>query len=278
MALPINFCQYLSPVSSVASDFLYVMKRKCLYLARGREIRRNSLYGFFQTYSRSNMTGTFDQPVSSMPSPLTRYQEKIQNNEITFDRKQQDALAALEKLYHQLSETDNRRSSRKLGVYMWGSVGRGKTFLMDLFYSSLPKGMALRLHFHHFMARLHTKLNLLSGQTDPLKSVAKQLAGECRVLCFDEFFVSDIGDAMLLGGFLEALFDEGVVMVATSNIAIHDLFQKQLQKVRFEPAIALLQKNMQSIHLDGSNDHRYRHQSGNPYLFSCQPCATRAGI
>ena len=217
------------------------------------------------------MSGTFDRPVSSMPSPQTLYQEKIQNNDITFDQKQQDALAALEHLYHQLSEPDSHCASSKLGVYMWGSVGRGKTFLMDLFYSSLPKDMVLRLHFHHFMARLHNKLNLAFGQTDPLKSIAKQLAGECRVLCFDEFFVSDIGDAMLLSGLLDALFDEGVVMVATSNIAINDLFQKQLQKVRFEPAIALLQKNMTSIHLDGSKDHRYRHLSRSPIYFVDDP-------
>ena len=206
-----------------------------------------------------------------MPSPLERYQAKIQKNEITFDHNQQDALAALDHLYHRLSETDNRRSSHKLGVYMWGSVGRGKTFLMDLFYSSLPEGVALRLHFHRFMARLHKELNLSSGQADPLKNIAKQLAGECRVLCFDEFFVSDIGDAMLLRGFLEALFEEGVVMVATSNIAINDLFQTQLQRVRFEPAIVLLQKNMQGIRLDGSSDHRYRHQFHNPIYFVANP-------
>ena len=202
-----------------------------------------------------------------MPSPQTLYQDKIRKNDISFDQKQQSALSALEHLYHQLCEPGNRQSPRKLGVYMWGNVGRGKTFLMDLFYSSLPKSMVLRLHFHHFMKRLHKELNVSYGQIDPLKNVAKQLAGECRVLCFDEFFVSDIGDAMLLSGLLEALFDEGVVMVATSNIAINDLFQNQLQKARFKPAIELLQKNMTSIHLDGSRDHRYRHQSGSPIYF-----------
>ena len=138
---------------------------------------------------------------------------------------------------------------------------------MDLFYGCLPDGMALRLHFHHFMARLHRELNLAFGQKNPLKGIAKRLASECRVLCFDEFFVSDIGDAMLLGGLVEALFEEGVVLVATSNIAIKDLFQNQLQKERFAPAIALLEANLNAIHLSGEEDHRLRHTGFTPIYF-----------
>ncbi|MEP0071175.1 MAG: cell division protein ZapE [Marinomonas sp.] len=200
-----------------------------------------------------------------MPSPLEIYQTKLDQQDVVFDENQQLALLALERVYQEL-QTANRSHDIK-GVYMWGDVGRGKTFLMDLFYSCLPDSVGLRLHFHHFMARLHRELNLSSGQINPLKGIAKRLAAECRVLCFDEFFVSDIGDAMLLGGLTEALFEEGVVLVATSNIAIEDLFQNQLQKQRFEAPIALLQANMESVHLNGLADHRFRHQGSTEIYF-----------
>ncbi|MEP3350086.1 MAG: cell division protein ZapE [Marinomonas sp.] len=195
-------------------------------------------------------------------SPLETYQSKLDQQEVIFDESQQLALLALERIYQQLHEAKSSSmtmSENIKGVYMWGDVSRGKTFLMDLFFSCLPESVGLRLHFHHFMARLHQELNLSFGQVNPLKGIAKKLASECRVLCFDEFFVSDIGDAMLLGGLTEALFEEGVVLVATSNIAIKDLFQNQLQKQRFEAPIALLQTNLESVHLNGQADHRLRH-------------------
>ena len=201
--------------------------------------------------------------------PLQTYQARLEQNEVTFDERQQPALHELERVYQSLlSNLSNGGALESTkGVYLWGDVGRGKTFLMDLFYGCLPDGMALRLHFHHFMARLHRELNLAFGQKNPLKGIAKRLASECRVLCFDEFFVSDIGDAMLLGGLVEALFEEGVVLVATSNIAIKDLFQNQLQKERFAPAIALLEANLNAIHLSGEEDHRLRHTGFTPIYF-----------
>ena len=202
-------------------------------------------------------------------TPLQTYQARLEQNEVTFDERQQPALHELERVYQSLlSNLSNGGALESTkGVYLWGDVGRGKTFLMDLFYGCLPDGMALRLHFHHFMARLHRELNLAFGQKNPLKGIAKRLASECRVLCFDEFFVSDIGDAMLLGGLVEALFEEGVVLVATSNIAIKDLFQNQLQKERFAPAIALLEANLNAIHLSGEEDHRLRHTGFTPIYF-----------
>jgi cell division protein ZapE len=202
-------------------------------------------------------------------SPLSYYQHKLDRHEVSFDVCQQPALYELERVYQSLlsnlSSADGIESIQ--GVYLWGDVGRGKTFLMDLFYDCLPDGVGLRLHFHHFMARLHRELNLAFGQKNPLKGIAKRLASECRVLCFDEFFVSDIGDAMLLGGLIEALFDEGVVLVATSNIAVENLFQNQLQKERFAPAITLLQQNVKSLHLGGEEDHRLRHTGCSPIFF-----------
>ncbi|RNF52636.1 cell division protein ZapE [Marinomonas hwangdonensis] len=204
-----------------------------------------------------------------MSSPLQVYQVRLDRHEVTFDERQQPALRELERVYQLLkSNLSNSDALEPIkGVYLWGDVGRGKTFLMDLFYHCLPEGIALRLHFHHFMARLHRELNLAFGQKNPLKGIAKRLAVECRVLCFDEFFVSDIGDAMLLRGLVEALFEEGVVLVATSNIAVESLFQNQLQKERFSPAIALLQAHLNSIHLSGEEDHRLRHTGFSPIYF-----------
>jgi len=206
--------------------------------------------------------------LSVMTSPLEIYQRKLDQQEVIFDESQQLALLALERVYQQLHEAASTTMSGNIkGVYMWGDVGRGKTFLMDLFFSCLPESVGLRLHFHHFMARLHQELNLSFGQVNPLKGIAKRLAFECRVLCFDEFFVSDIGDAMLLGGLTEALFEEGVVLVATSNIAIEDLFQNQLQKQRFKAPIVLLQRHLESIHLNGQADHRLRHKGSTDIYF-----------
>lgn len=206
-----------------------------------------------------------------MSSPLQRYQARLDGQEVSYDERQQPALHSLERVYQALMSAECNGLSADTkpikGAYLWGDVGRGKTFLMDLFYAGLPEGMGLRLHFHHFMARLHRELNLAYGQKNPLKSIAKRLASECRVLCFDEFFVSDIGDAMLLGGLVEALFDEGVVLVATSNIAVKDLFQNQLQKARFAPAIALLEAHLEVIHLAGDADHRLRHTGFSPIYF-----------
>ena len=134
-------------------------------------------------------------------SPLSSYQHKLDQQDVLFDLHQQPALYELERVYQLLvsnpSSADGVKSIQ--GVYLWGDVGRGKTFLMDLFYDCLPDDVGLRLHFHHFMARLHRELNLAFGQKNPLKGIAKRLASECRVLCFDEFFVSDHGEAMLLG-------------------------------------------------------------------------------
>ena len=206
-----------------------------------------------------------------MSSPLQVYQARLDRHEVTYDELQQPALLELERVFQQLIQSTNRPNEKPLtqikGVYMWGDVGRGKTFLMDLFYECLPQGVGLRLHFHHFMARLHRELNLAFGQKNPLKGIATRLASECSVLCFDEFFVSDIGDAMLLGGLTDALFEEGVVLVATSNIAIENLFQSQLQKARFAPAITRLQANLSELHLGGEKDHRLRHTGFNAIYF-----------
>ena len=144
------------------------------------------------------------------------------------------------------------------GIYLWGGVGRGKTLLMDLFFTSLAVERKKRIHFHRMMNDIHQRLKALGDTRDPLDRIAADIAGEAAVLCFDEFFVSDIGDAMLLGRLLERLFERGVTLVATSNSPPTELYQDGLQRERFLPAIAALEKHTQVIELDGGVDYRLR--------------------
>ncbi len=179
------------------------------------------------------------------------------------DPAQQLAAEYLEQLAHAVKQPVPRRifrqpSAAPKGVYLWGSVGRGKTYLLDLFSEYLPQGYVTRLHFHHFMARVHRELQQLSGHKNPLQEVARQFTQECRIICFDEFFVSDIGDAMILAGLLESFCEAGLIFVATSNTAPTALYKDGLQRQRFEPAISLLCEHLNIIHMDGDTDHRLR--------------------
>ncbi len=144
------------------------------------------------------------------------------------------------------------------GLYLWGGVGRGKTFLMDLFFESLNTPLKKRIHFHRMMHDVHARLRHLGDIEDPLDAVAGQIAQETRVLCFDEFFVSDIGDAMILGRLLSGLFERGVTLVATSNVQPRDLYRDGLQRQQFLPAIALLEQHTDVFHMDGETDYRLR--------------------
>jgi cell division protein ZapE len=144
------------------------------------------------------------------------------------------------------------------GLYIWGGVGRGKTMLMDLFYECLPGDRRLRMHFHRFMRRVHEGLGRWEGTANPLMRVADEFAAEADVLCFDEFFVSDIGDAMILAELLNALFARGVTLVATSNVEPQSLYENGLQRRRFLPAIDLLHAHTEVIHVPAGMDYRLR--------------------
>ena len=144
------------------------------------------------------------------------------------------------------------------GLYLWGGVGRGKTYLMDLFFDCLPFEHKQRTHFHRFMQRVHAELTELSGIANPLHAVADSFARDGNVLCFDEFFVSDIGDAMILAELLDALFERGVTLVATSNVEPGLLYENGLQRRRFLPAIDLIARHMKVFNLDGDIDYRLR--------------------
>jgi cell division protein ZapE len=150
------------------------------------------------------------------------------------------------------------------GLYLWGSVGRGKTFLMDLFAASLPHGVALRRHFHRFMAEVHEQMRELGQRQDPLVDVAAGIAQRCRVLCLDEFLVNDIGDAMILANLFESLFARGVSLVTTSNTAPANLYKDGLQRARFLPAIALIEQQCRVVEMVSAQDWRLRALSQAP--------------
>jgi len=159
-----------------------------------------------------------------------------------------------------LEDILDRRPPRELqrGLYLWGGVGRGKTFLMDLFFHSLPFRGKQRSHFHRFMQAVHEQLGKNADCANPLELIAERMAAKTRVICFDELFVSDIGDAMLLGTLFTNLFARGVTLVATSNVPPEQLYKDGLQRARFMPAIKQLQEHTEAIHLDGDADYRLR--------------------
>lgn len=150
-----------------------------------------------------------------------------------------------------------RSSDQRLkGLYLWGGVGRGKTFLMDLFYEWVPTESKKRLHFHHFMQLVHAQLHEFEGQINPLREIARVFREDALLLCFDEFFVEDIGDAMILAELLDELFDEGLVLVATSNTHPSNLYEEGLQRSRFMPAIQLIEANTVVHEIGGAHDYR----------------------
>lgn len=150
------------------------------------------------------------------------------------------------------------------GLYLWGGVGRGKTFLIDLFFDTLPIAGKQRTHFHRFMREVHERLRAHAGQRDPLAAIAREWGARLRVLVLDEFFVSDIGDAMLLARLLDRLFAEGVVLVTSSNAAPAALYPGGLQRARFLPAIALIERHCTVLHLDSPQDYRLRALTRSP--------------
>ena len=208
-----------------------------------------------------------------MTTPWQRYQADLQREDFSHDPAQEAAVHLLQDLYERLLASQQQQTGglssllgklRKQqpepekGLYLWGGVGRGKTYLVDTFFDCLPFERKLRVHFHRFMQRVHTELTSLDGQKNPLQIVADRLAEEAVVICFDEFFVTDIGDAMILGGLMEALFARGVTLVATSNIVPQRLYENGLQRQRFMPVIALVEKHTQVFNLDAGVDYRLR--------------------
>ncbi len=212
-------------------------------------------------------------------SPTSRYQQALSEGSHQPDNVQREAVSRLDSIWHALTtkpaeaapsgglkaafgrllgKKEPQSVAPVRGLYMWGGVGRGKTWLMDLFYQSLPGTRKQRLHFHRFMLRVHEELTALQGQSDPLDIVAERFKAETDVLCFDEFFVSDITDAMLLGGLMKALFARGITLVATSNIPPDELYRNGLQRARFLPAITAIKEHCDIMNVDAGVDYRLR--------------------
>ena len=204
-------------------------------------------------------------------TPLERYQADLLREDFHADAAQENAVRFTQHLFDALLAEGNMGNSfferirQKFqkdkthfikGLYFWGGVGRGKTYLIDSFYDSLPFKEKQRIHFHRFMQMVHTQLRTLKEVSDPLQTVADNIASETEVLCFDEFHVSDITDAMLLGGLLKALFERGVILVTTSNEAPDQLYWDGLQRERFLPVIDLIKKYTEVVNVDSGVDYR----------------------
>ncbi len=221
-------------------------------------------------------------------TPLTQYHADLQRIDFFADPAQANAVMHLDDLYHRLLEPvaplpittrwQRLSSATKAlllsstlltpktkadivpvrGLYFWGGVGRGKTYLVDTFFECLLTQRKMRIHFHRFMYRVHQQLQQLDGIENPLEHVADNFKQQTDIICFDEFFVSDITDAMILATLLEALFKRGITLVATSNIAPHDLYRNGLQRARFLPAIALIEQHCEVVNVDAGIDYRLR--------------------
>ncbi len=211
---------------------------------------------------------------SSVTSPKDWYQTACKKSGFVCDAGQMAALDELEVPWQQMLEFKTRRDQflgRSLlspdapkGLYLWGGVGSGKTFLMDGFYHCVPYRRKRRIHFHHFMLEVHHELKQLAGEDDPLLALADKIERSTRLLCLDEFHVDDIADAMILGRLLEALFERGVVLLTTSNYAPDALYPNGLQRQNFLPAIDLLQRELKVLHLNSDTDYRMLQMARDP--------------
>jgi cell division protein ZapE len=196
--------------------------------------------------------------------PRARYARALERPGFVRDPAQARAVDALQEIHDALVARPPRRRLGRLrwtrvqGLYLWGGVGRGKTWLMDAFHDALPFSRKRRTHFHRFMLEVHERRRRHADEQDPIGLVAADLAAEARVLCFDEFFVADIADAMILGRLTEALFAAGVTLVATSNVPPDALYRDGLQRERFVPAIERIKANCAVLHLDSPTDYRLR--------------------
>ncbi|AUJ68712.1 MULTISPECIES: cell division protein ZapE [unclassified Pseudoalteromonas] len=203
-------------------------------------------------------------------TPWEKYQQDLQRDDFQYDSAQENAVKHLQRLYDDLinqppvkqnffSRLFGKAEPPKVkGLYFWGGVGRGKTYLVDTFFDALPTERKMRVHFHRFMHRVHAELKKLNEVKNPLESIADTFKSETDIICFDEFFVQDITDAMLLGGLMQALFARGIVLVATSNIVPDDLYKNGLQRARFLPAIELVKANTEVVNVDSGIDYRLR--------------------
>ena len=211
-------------------------------------------------------SNTIDPSIHGNISPKAWYQNVRTSSGFVDDVAQAAVVDELDVLWHQLVEFKTRRNQFlghsllnpdvPKGLYLWGGVGRGKTFLMDAFYACLPYRRKRRIHFHNFMAEVHHEMKLLAHENDPLIALANNIEKSTRLLCLDEFHVDDIADAMILGRLITALFERGVVLITTSNSSPDELYLHGLQRQNFLPAIDLLKRELKVLHMDNGKDYR----------------------
>jgi cell division protein ZapE len=217
---------------------------------------------------------TFDIPADGSMSPKAWYQAASEQPGFVYDAAQAGAISELDALWLHLMEFKARRNqfmgysllSPEVpeGLYLWGGVGRGKTFLMDAFYACLPYRRKRRIHFHNFMAEVHHKMKALAGNKDPLAALADNIEKSTRVLCLDEFHVDDIADAMILGRLVSEMLERGVVLLTTSNYPPDGLYPNGMQRQNFLPAIGVLKRKLKVLNVDGGSDYRLRAMAREP--------------
>ena len=233
-------------------------------------------------------------PLSCGGEVLGLYRRQLEERQLRADPAQLAVIARLDELRRRLlgpSRTPAARLRRWLaglasrttrappkGLYLWGGVGRGKTWLMDLFFASLPPGQARRMHFHRFMHELHAQLRRLKNVRSPLARSAEIMARDTRVLCFDELYVADIADAMILGGLLMDLIERGVTLVATSNVPPSQQYRDGLQRERFLPAIRVLERHLEVTRIAGDTDYRLRQLTQAGIYLECDAPGTPARL
>ena len=200
-------------------------------------------------------------------SPSERYAHALSSGQFMPDAAQAEAVHELNRVWEELINRYKaskkafrrfRRQTAPQGVYMWGGVGRGKTWLMDQFYETIPFRRKTRMHFHHFMQHVHKELNKNSGKQNPLDIVADQIYKDAVVICFDEFFVSNVTDAMIISDLFQKLFTRGITLVATSNIAPDGLYKNGIHRDRFLPTIEMVKKHCTILNVDAGVDYRLR--------------------
>ena len=202
-------------------------------------------------------------------TPIESYKLKLEHRDFVQDPVQEKAVRLLQGIYDELSGSrapepglisrlfgTRQKPNAVKGLYLWGGVGRGKTLVVDEFYECLPFKEKKRIHFHRFMHKVHGQLRQMRQLQDPLSRIAGRFSDEFRVLCFDEFIVNDIADAMILSGLLQRMFADGITLVATSNIHPDELYKNGLQRDRFQPAIDLIKANTTVHEMAGDTDYR----------------------
>jgi cell division protein ZapE len=209
-------------------------------------------------------------------TPIEYYQKLVECDQIFEDMQQIAIIQKLQICCEQLLSSQNKKyfiqkiKNKKAipGIYIWGEVGVGKTFIADCFYYCLPFKNKMRVHFHKFMQHVHEQLQQLQGKKNPLQQIAKNIAKETCIICFDELIVNDITDAMLLAGLFDALYKEGICLIFTSNVAPDCLYKKGLQRERFIPAIDLIKKNSHVVQMTTCRDYRLSNYTDNKFYYT----------